>query len=245
MNMLRRALKYVIDPAPVAVDVQPAPDARQQLRDALKAHKGALQAKKQADAAAARVEQLVRQAEDADEAVAAAEAAASGATQAWAERGARIGTSPVDRSLLDRAQSAAQSAADAHTMAAGAKKALPALNEAVADALLAISQTDDKICSAVAEVMFAEVEPQFAVIEDAAARYNEALADVKSLQLIFRHWGPFHPFHKFSSPNKAADIERHLKRNAIQAPGDSELYKQAQSWMKLAERLAVDPDAIL
>jgi hypothetical protein len=231
--MFRRALKIIAPPVSAE---------RKRLREALASHANAKQALRAATAAVERVRQLLRDAEAADKDAETAESAAAAATQAWAAAGACVDTASADRGLLDRAESAYRRATDARTVANGAHKGLPQIARAADDARIVVGQAADEIKTAVGAVLLAEAEPQFATLERARAQYVEALAELKSLHLITRSWGPAHPYHEFSSAAGSAIASR-LHENRIHDFTDNEVRDRSLAWADFAKRLAIDAEA--
>jgi hypothetical protein len=235
--MLHCALAAVTADPPMTV-------ARQRLREALAAKNRAEDALQTANAAVERVRQVIRDAESTDAKAAAAEAAARSASRSWAVAGAPSDDSPANRELLDRAETALRRAADAHTVAEGARQGLAQLEQQAQEAGIAVSCASEEIRSAATAMLLATVERKIAALERAAAEYAEASVSIEALREILRGWGPAHPWSAYSSPTAAEQIARRVLK-AMRKPGDEELREHSRGWASFAKRLREDPDAQL
>ena len=193
-----------------------------------------------ADSKVERAMAVIAGSEQADREAGAAEATARAAAREWSTAGCPEASRP-DQNLLDRSADAAAAAADARTLAAGAMEALPGLREAAREARLAFSRAEERLRSAVADVLSAQIEPRLVDLARARERYLEALRPVAYVRHLFKPWGPAHPLHGFPGPGTA--IDGRLRELAIEPLAEPDVAGGAHDMHALAERLLKDPDA--
>lgn len=213
--------------------------ARERLREA-HAERARAQAELQAaDSKVQRATAVIAGSEQADREAGEAEATARAAAREWSAAGCPEASRPEQR-LLDRSAQAAEAAADARTLAAGAMEALPGLREAAREARQAFSRSEERLRGAVAEVLAARVETNFVELARARDAYLEALRPIAYLRCLFKPWGSAHPLHGFSGPGSAIDAR--LRELAIEPLAEPDVAGGAHDLHALAERLLKDPE---
>lgn len=216
--------------------------ARERLR-AAHAERNRAEAELQAaDSKVQRATAVIAGSERADREAGEAEATARDAARAWSAAGCPEASRPEQR-LLDRSAQAAEAAADARTLAAGAMEALPGLREAAREARMAFSRAEERLRAAVADVLTAQIEPRLVDLAHARDAYLEALRPIAYARHLFRPWGPAHPLHGFPGPGTAIDAR--LRELAIEPLAEPDIAGGAHDLRALAERLLKDPEIIV
>ncbi|MHB1813444.1 MAG: hypothetical protein ACYCUE_01205 [Steroidobacteraceae bacterium] len=214
--------------------------ARRRLRDA---HAGRARAEAELRAADSKVEralEVIAGSERADREAGEAEATARAAAREWSTAGCPEESRP-DQDLLDRSAQAAEAAADARTLAAGAMEALPGLREAAREARMAFSRAEEQLRTAVADVLTAQIEPRLVELARARDAYLGALRPIAYVRHLFKPWGPAHPLHGFPGPGTAIDAR--LRELAIEPLAEPDVAGGAHDLRALAQRLLEDPGA--
>ncbi len=171
-----------------------------------------------------------------------AEAVARDAAREWSAAGCPEASRPA-QDLLDRSAAAAEAAADARTLGAGAAEALPGLRAAAHEARLAFSRAEERLRAAVAEVLAARIEPRLVELARARDAYLAALRPIAYVRHLFKPWGPAHPLHGFAGPGTAIDAR--LRELAIEPLAEPDIAGGAHDLRALAERLLKDPEIIV
>lgn len=214
--------------------------ARRRLRDAHAERDRAEAELRAADSKVERALEVIAGSERADREAGAAEATARAAAREWSAAGCPQASRPA-QDLLDRSAAAAEAAADARTLAAGAMEALPGLREAAREARSAFSRAEERLREAVTDVLAARIEPRLVELARARDAYLEALRPIAYVRHLFKPWGPAHPLHGFAGPGTA--IDGRLRELAIEPLAEPDIAGGAHDVHALAERLLKDPEA--
>lgn len=211
---------------------------RAALRKQIGARPAAAKAVEDARAAVERARQSIEAAGTAASSAKTALSEAEARAHAWAEAGS-VGT-PPDTSAAEDASRRANSAT---TLAAGARKALPALEEAASTAQSVRETVEGQVRAAAVDVLLYEIAGP-AVERALAARetYFEALQTVEALlQLTNPRWGDQHPFHGLSSGHeRAQELDRQLALPQLETdPNTRELARSLNAFVR---RLCDDAD---
>ena len=218
--------------------------AREQLREAHRARDQAARGLRETEDHFQKAREVVADAARANAASEEAERTARAAAQAWAAAGSPDDARP-DPALLKRAGDAFNEAIDARVLADGARAALPALKEAVDDALLEVTRADERIEEAARAVEFAILEPTFARLERAARDWEEASFEVQSLAKA--------QLGNFNQPVRGGTGELLARLRALQPRRPYESPKHLldaaeldrDRWNQFGKRLLEDPEANL
>ncbi len=213
--------------------------ARERLREAHAERARAEAELSTAEDRVARAVAVIDGATRADREAGEAEATARDAARAWSAAGCPEASRPEQR-LLDRSAQAAEAAADARTLAAGAMEALPGLREAAREARSGFSRAEEHLRGAVAEVLAARVESNFIDLARARDAYLEALRPIAYVRHLFKPRGPAHPLHGFPGPGTTLDAR--LRELAIEPLAEPDIAGGAHDLHALAERLLKDPE---
>jgi hypothetical protein len=181
-----------------------------------------------------RVQQVIADAKTAAIELAAAEAQAAASSKAWAEAGA-LGKEP-DGNAFTVAAEARTKAHRAELMAAGGKAALAALEDAASTAESAVKIADEKIRLAAVDILVAEAETDFAVLDEFMPRIAEAVLALRGLRAMSSSkFGGFHS-------GQSGDIASRLEALGFSAPtaanSDDGIDAAAAAWLRKARELA-------
>lgn len=233
----RRSAKTVVSPSAAEKSPQSMHAA---LQEALTARRAAQRRFDEAAAAVERVRSVMRDAEDAESAAEEAEALAVAATRRWAEAGAPGDEPNGDQDLLDQASATDRRAKEARFKASGARAGLPAIEEALTDARIALSRAQDDVRAAATEILLGEIEPLFETMAAARDVFVEAQSSIAALRVVLGSAGQMHPWRRFSSSRHSQQIGQRLAALAIPVIDVRALRERSLEWVRRLDELLRD-----
>ncbi|MGO9992863.1 MAG: hypothetical protein ACLPTF_10190 [Steroidobacteraceae bacterium] len=240
--MLRSVLALFSDSTTAAPASSPA--AREHLREAFVERARAVQALQAAIAHTERVNAIIEAADTAAKELQVAESSAAAAARDWAASGAKGDGSQGPE--FGRATQAREKAYRARLQAEGAEAALPPVAEAEQAARHTLDQAEESLRAGASAVVLADIMPELAAIEEAAAplfaRYTRlvALANVLRPDSPKHAWATRHPYRDLSGSVSHEPLTARLGAVPFKEPAPSDSFALASDWATKIKRLAHD-----